>query len=66
MLYHFYYKNDSLKESISVRDSNNYQSAVNSFSKTKRLPKEKFLELFIVEEYDRSKEKIKTDTFRNT
>lgn len=66
MLYHFYNKNDSLKESISVKDSTNYQSAVNSFSKTKRLSKEKFLELFIVEEYDRSKEKIKADPFRNT
>lgn len=57
MLYKFYHKGDSQKESIHTIQAKNKNTAIESFARLKRLPIEAFNKIFEVAEYDRSEKK---------
>lgn len=52
--YRFYSKNDSKKESHGVTKASSFVQATEFFAKSKDLSYADFVNLFIVEEYDRA------------
>jgi len=50
--YIFYSKSDPSKEPVNSWTFNSKEEAVEGFAQIKKLPKEQFIKLFIVEAYD--------------